>query len=532
MNKITLYTLTYLIVVISWAKAGLAGDWILFTIDGVVLLSLFALFSCKHSFKFCLVCFLPILLLCLQFSISYLNPTYKILDIKEWGNLNVEKSLSEETNIEKIIMVSETFRNISDLSLSESNLCHTVFFDFKNRYFDKFPQSKSPCTKLILDYENKITLTPNSYLPTLFVSSETTLFAFIHKICQLSVGVIFFILLNDRKIIRKLLLIITLNSGLLAIVGIWQKLNYIPSDNLLEILGIWDTPEPRYYFSTFTYKNHWSAFAIVIISIAIGLLVDNFRRYRLDSFRKVKSYLLFLSIIFTAISIPLSGSRSGTILLILTTFILSITIFKFFAHTTLKKWSILLFSLVLSFSLILFFTKKLHPETSIEMVTNLKTQFNQLSEGKLPLRVLLWNDLIKQISQKPFYGYGFNSYRTINPKYQSKDVRILRNIVLANAHHRYTPLIGFGHNDWLEKISEFGFLGLIISIPYLVILTFNLFKTNSLLSRVLSLGGVIFLIYSIIDFPSQTPLSLIIFSTLIGVSIKYSYLLRKKLNMH
>ena len=34
-----------------------------------------------------------------------------------------------------------------------------------------------------------------------------------------------------------------INSGLLAIVGLWQKLNYIPSDNLLEILGIWDTPE-------------------------------------------------------------------------------------------------------------------------------------------------------------------------------------------------------------------------------------------------------------------------------------------------
>ena len=39
-----------------------------------------------------------------------------------------------------------------------------------------------------------------------------------------------------------------INTGLLAIVGLWQKLNYMPSENLLEILGIWDAPEPRYFF--------------------------------------------------------------------------------------------------------------------------------------------------------------------------------------------------------------------------------------------------------------------------------------------
>ena len=471
-------------------------------------------------------------MLCLQFSVSYFNPSYRILENKEWNELNFEEVLSEETNIEKIIMVLENFKNISDLSSVNPNLAHTVFFDFKNRYFDKFPKSNSSSAKLIYDYENLISLTPNGFFPTLVISSTNIIINFVHKICQLSIGIIFFLLLSERKTIRKLLFIVTINAGLLAVVGIWQKLNYIPSDNQLEILGIWDTPEPRYFFATFTYKNHWSAFALIVISIATGLLTDSYRNYGLDSFRKIKSLFIFLSIIFLAISIPLSGSRSGTILLALTVTMLSVVIFKNFANASVRKWAILFISITISFTFLLQVSKKLHQETTDEMLTNFKTQYDQISQGKLPLRILLWNDLIKQILQKPIYGYGFNSYRAINPIFQSKEVRDTRNIVLANAHHSYTPLIRFGHNDWLEKISEFGILGFVISVPYLILIIYSLFATKSVMSRILLLGSLLFLIYSIIDFPSQTPLCLMIFSTLIGISLKYSCLLQKKLREH
>jgi O-antigen ligase len=532
LNKVTLYILTCLIVLVSWSKAGLAGEWILVTIDAIIFLSLFALFSSKHSLNFCLICFIPILMLCLQFALSYFNPSYRILERNEWNELNIEKALSEETSIEKIIMVSESFKNISSLSYVNPNLSHTVFFDFKNRYFDEFPKSNSSSANLIHDYEKLISLTPSGFFPTLVISNTNTLINFVHKICQLSIGIIFFLLLNERKTIRKLLFIVTINAGFLAVVGIWQKLNYSPSDNQLEILGIWDTPEPRYFFATFTYKNHWSAFALIVISIATGLLTDNFRRYGLDSFKKIKSFFIFLSIISLAISIPLSGSRSGTILLALTITILSIVILKFFAEASVKKWAILFISITISFTLLLQVGKKLHQETTHEMLNNFKIQLDQVSQGKLPLRILLWDDLIKQILQKPIYGYGFNSYRAINPIFQSKDVRDTRNMVLANAHHNYTPLIRFGHSDWLEKVSEFGILGFIIFVPYLFFLVYGLIVTNSLLSRILLVGGLIFLIYSAIDFPSQTPLCLMIFSTLLGIPLKYSCLLQKKLREH
>ena len=166
------------------------------------------------------------------------------------------------------------------------------------------------------------------------------------------------------------------------------------------------------------------------------------------------------------------------------------------------------------------------------MITNLKTQVNDLKYGKPPLRILLWKDLCNQISQKPIFGFGFNSYSAVNPIYQSSEVRAMRSIVLSNAHHRFTPLIKYGHNDWLEKISEFGLVGFLISLPYLLKLFFIFTKSPSIISKILIISAVVFLAYSIVDFPSQTPVCLLIFSTVIGLAANYSYLSQKKFKLH
>ena len=84
-----------------------------------------------------------------------------------------------------------------------------------------------------------------------------------------------------------------------------------PSDNLKEIFGIWDTPEPRYFYASFTYKNHWSAYAILIISCLFALKTRE--SLRCNFFRKndLKSIFYFVGLGILLISIPHSGSRSG-----------------------------------------------------------------------------------------------------------------------------------------------------------------------------------------------------------------------------
>ena len=54
-------------------------------------------------------------------------------------------------------------------------------------------------------------------------------------------GVVFLVFVNDKKTIRNILYILAINADFLFC-GIIQQNNYVPSDNLKEIWGIWDTP--------------------------------------------------------------------------------------------------------------------------------------------------------------------------------------------------------------------------------------------------------------------------------------------------
>jgi O-antigen ligase len=129
-----------------------------------------------------------------------------------------------------------------------------------------------------------------------------------------------------------------------------------------------------------------------------------------------------------------------------------------------------------------------------------------------------------QISKKPVFGFGFDSYRAINPIYQSNEVRSERMKGLKAAHSKYTPLVAFGHSEWLQKISEFGFLGVMLITPIIMAILINFIKCKSLLLKILFAGCFMFLTYSLIDFPAQTPVCLMTFSILLGLSFKYSEL--------
>ena len=49
------------------------------------------------------------------------------------------------------------------------------------------------------------------------------------------------------------------------------------------------------------------------------------------------------------------------------------------------------------------------------------TQFEHYQQGNLQLRLLIWSDCLKQISDKTFFGYGTNSYKVLNPIFQSQE---------------------------------------------------------------------------------------------------------------
>ena len=165
----SLNPIVFLLVLVPWCKAGLAGTWILFTIDIVLVYYIIIILYSEYRLKYILKYFAPVILVVFLFVCSYLNPSYKALNEQDWTELSVEEALSREKNFEKVIFSSSFFKDNYILSRSNQQLSLTTFFDFKNRYYDKFEVSSTPIDKLINNYEKKITLNNKTYLPAISV---------------------------------------------------------------------------------------------------------------------------------------------------------------------------------------------------------------------------------------------------------------------------------------------------------------------------------------------------------------------------
>lgn len=519
-----LLLLLLVLVITSWSKAGLANFWNLWAVDLAVLFCLMV-FLMKFRKKRRVLCLnlIPILCLCICCTISFLNPSYKVLSQQEWRNLNIDDYFSNERNIKKVNMLNNTFQDILKVQENDPDLGIALFFDLKNRYLDRFGSKESPCTQFLNLYEKEINLNPVEYIPSSPISSKNTLFSCVHFIFIITFGIIMYFSIQTRNDARICALVIAINAGLLALVGIIQKFNYVPNDNLKEIFGIWDTPEPRYFYSSFTYKNHWACFAITSLFSSIAVLHQRIKHSAENLMHDKKLFLLVGIILCIIISIPHSGSRSGTIILILGILLSGSITFINFVHTKTQSWSTfaLVFIVIIS---VFTFSFSLNRETSNEMRINTLSQIENMSNNEKPLRFLLWQDLLVQIESNTMWGYGYHSYRALNPTFQSSQVRKLRSTGLHYAHHKYTPLVGHGHSDLLEYISEFGICIVLILLTYPLIAVSTILRNPSTFPKIGLLGCIAYFCFSLVDFPSRTPACLLLFVSTLALCWKYASL--------
>lgn len=533
MNKSSKLCLLYLIL-ITWNKAGHADGYgtILLYVLGVMIV------CCRWNdlkylkSNFLLPC-IPIIFLVVISIIAWFNPQYRTITMMDLNDLNFEKVLLSSADSNKIEMASNAINLIIGQSKKDPETSLALFYYFKNRYQDKFgSNNKDSIYKFFQECEKKIQLPNNKLLPSCTIKSHS-FFIDIYFLCiNIFIGIALFYSIKKKNEIYVICYILFINCFILSIVGFYQISNHQWTDDYIEILGIWNAPEPRYYFSTFTYKNHWSSYALLMISCGLFLVRNEYHKIikRIELFYHSKK-LLF--IIFTTIticfSILFSGSRSGILLLFIT---ISICIYSWFRSRRFTfnnslKLRIIKTSIFIPFIILLTFVfindKKLD-----EMISISSGQLNNWKEGKAPLRILFWKDSLKMIQEKPFWGNGYNSFPSLYPKFQSYEVRTERAKGLENAHTQYIPLVAHAHNDILEIIVEWGLVGFfLIFSPFLIILL--KFSTTALLEKLgyLGLGCVIFLLYCVIDFPTRTPACLATFSALFGISLKLNAFKKK-----
>ena len=519
-NKITLAVL--ILVVLS--KGGLGGTWILLLIDFCAL-TLCANYLLRNRKKLRfekILLFVPILTIVISFIISLSNPSFRHLEKKDLIDLKLEDYLSKEEDVRKSLMISGDLRSIAEIHSYDPLLSLAIFLDLKNRFSDVFGENNVGY-KFLSKIEDKLVIESSSYVPTIITLNNSLFLQNFHLICQLIFGLVIFFNFDHRREIRYALATLFIFGTLLAVLGIFQKINYFPSKHGKEIFGIWDAPEPRYFYSSFTYKNHWSAFAILSLMSGVALIGHFLKRKHHFSGFSPRIFIFIVLIIPLVVSIPHSGSRSGMLVLVVL-FFFSIPILLKISPLKLNKSGLIILIIVICSVFITSFA--LSKNTTKEMIS---VSMQQLKDSKPPLRFLLWKDLIGQISQKTFWGFGYNSFQAINPKFQSIEVREMRSLGLGNAHRPYRPLIRYGHSDALQYLSEFGWLCFVILIlPLVMIVLSGYFFSNSPTVRILCLGNLSFLAYCVFDFPTKSPACLIIFFTSLALTAKYSKLSENK----
>lgn len=522
MSTLLKLSLAYVILV-TWMKAGHAegiGSVILTVLGSTILI----LHLCSKNFRErkTLVIQLPIFALTIISVISYLNPRYRVISTKDIIELKIEEVLLNSNDPSKIEMMTKAVNLILDSGKSSPSTSISLFFHFKSTYLDKFGLKKNDSIIDFLDnLEKRLEIPFNSLLPSSIVQDTKILKRNYLFIINLIIGIVIYTHIKKLYQIDRIALLFVFNFFILCIVGLYQKYTQQWSDNYLEILGIWDAPEPRYYFSTFTYKNHWSAFAIMMLSFTFFLLFKLIKEIKFD-YLKSKMLFFYISVLIIGSStVFYSGSRSGTILLIL----LLIINFVFISRKRLITSKKLLF-VAIFLPFIIFITYQFFQDKKWkEMVSNSESQLENLKVGKAPLRWFFWNDSLEIIRDKPIWGHGYLSFSSIYPNFQSYEVRHERSLGLENAHNEYVPLVAHAHNDLLEYIVEWGLVGVfLVFLPFLCLIPTGIYPTSSHSLFILSIGCVMFLIYCAVDFPSRTPACLGNFSVLLAMTQKFRVL--------
>lgn len=298
----------------------------------------------------------------------------------------------------------------------------------------------------------------------------------------------FSLIVLKLKLIKPTFWALTVSTGLLVLLGLYYRFQYLQGNSIAgsEIIGLWKAPEPRISFASFTYKNHWSAYVILVLSLCLCLFFQILKTKVFAFFRCKKSVLLLGFIIISVLSVYYSSSNSGLIFVFLFLFS-SIVLFS------LKKISLKFitpFVLIFSFLTYLSLTKSMFIDRLKDLVSGDSFRLN------------LWSDIINQIQLKTFWGYGLDSYKTINGIFQSTEITSARVQNLQGAHQQYIPITIHAHTDFLQTLSEIGFIGTcLIIFPIIFGVVSWIFTKASTKSNLTAIALNTILLYSITDFP-------------------------------
>ncbi|MGB7293185.1 MAG: O-antigen ligase family protein [Thermodesulfobacteriota bacterium] len=218
----------------------------------------------------------------------------------------------------------------------------------------------------------------------------------------------------------------------------------------------------RFASGTFVNRDHFAGFLEMTIPLALGYVLylggwhdkrgKSFFRNLVSSHGLQRQILILFMLALMLLVILFSGSRMGIFSTLLSLAFFYLVYSGVRKSTARKGWMIVF---VLAVALIYGFWIGLYPVFE---------RFLSL-EGALPGRILVWRDMLSIIQDFPLFGAGFGTFGYVYPLYKES---------------MKAPIVySYAHNDYLQLITETGFLGFFSLITALIVF---------LISRLRNLG--------------------------------------------
>lgn len=305
--------------------------------------------------------------------------------------------------------------------------------------------------------------------------------------CALWVGI------TRRTAIQTLFSVIVANGALLAIVGILQKV--MKADKIL-----WFIPKRAgYEFATIIYKNHAGAYFNLVLMLCTGLLYWHFSRSERRLERRSPAPVFAFFSVLLGLSVLLSNSRAGTILLMLFT---SIAFIGFIIRCTISRnegrsaWVITLLCSIFALFIGLgaYFLKT---DQAFQRIGKLMEDGK--TDNSVVTRTLARSATIDMAADNLVTGWGAGSFRHYFPVYQRNYPEIY-----ANGRLRWE----YAHNDYVQLLAELGLIGAAILSAMLAFCTGHLIRQQAWRKPHLMfmvLGLVITAAHAWVDFQFHNP---------------------------
>lgn len=296
-----------------------------------------------------------------------------------------------------------------------------------------------------------------------------------------------------RRLIRAFLAIAVVNAVALAVFGTVQRLGGAKGIYFNAIA----TPQP-YFFASFVYHNHWGAFSLLMLGATAGMAWHFLRRRRSRDPLHSPATGLGLALLLIAATIPLSGSRSSSALMLV--FLvgglghaLATAVRQRRAHgESLAPPLVAVGIAVVLAAAGIWYVAKDMVAARFELTRRQIAEVQGNGRSGFRSRVAVYKDTWEMARAKPWFGWGMGSYPYV--------------FGLYNTQHSVDRLPVYyhdAHSDWIQAVAEHGVVGTFLficcaAVP-LVLIGRKAWCTP--ISAYLLSGCALVLLYASLEFP-------------------------------